>query len=189
MPILSLHIFHFKPCLNKCHSDGRPKRMQILFYLIFNQRLSFSQLDTFLMTLPSQRSHFYGNIKPHPYIRPLIFSFPSYTLSYFLFLFVSWLFSLIAVPLYFYSSLFIIATYLKQAVFPSFTNNTALFIYSSIENSFYHLNAFLFKIHILLAHMQSCPHWVSLIWLSGPEVIVLHVIYWAEPVFIHRPAN
>lgn len=64
--ILSLHIFHFIPCLHKCQSDGRPKRMQILFYLIFNQHLSFSQLDIFLMTFPSQRSHFYSNIKPHP---------------------------------------------------------------------------------------------------------------------------
>jgi len=62
----SLHIVHYTPCLHKCHSDGRLKRMQILFNLIFNQRLSFSQLDTFLMTLPSQRSHFYCNIKPHP---------------------------------------------------------------------------------------------------------------------------
>lgn len=131
--------------------------MQILFYLIFNQRLSFSQLYTFLMTLPSPRSHFYGNIKPHPYIRPLIFSFPSYIPSYFLFRFVSQLFSLIALPLHFYSSLFIIAMSLKQAVFPSFTNNTPLSIYSSIENSFYHLNASLFKICIL-AHMLSCPH-------------------------------
>jgi len=37
----SLHIVHYTPCLHKCHSDGRLKRMQILFNLIFNQRLSF----------------------------------------------------------------------------------------------------------------------------------------------------